>query len=82
MVGTGAAALMAIRVLLDHEVPEVRQYNINCVRLEKSMTNFFVELFIGTYHFCILFVFTNWSYRHHKCIPSCKDCYIYGGSWF
>ena len=23
MVGTGAAALMAIRVLLDHEVPEV-----------------------------------------------------------
>lgn len=28
MVGTGAAALMAIRVLLDHEVPEVIQIEI------------------------------------------------------
>lgn len=26
MVGTGAAALMAIRVLLDHEVPEVSSH--------------------------------------------------------
>lgn len=26
MVGTGAAALMAIRVLLDHEVPEVNSH--------------------------------------------------------
>lgn len=52
MVGTGAAALMAIRVLLDHEVPEVNK----CHSIFSFINMYPI---IGSNHLCIFSCSTN-----------------------
>lgn len=71
-VATGAAAMMAIRVLLDHDVPED---NILLVSLLMAESGTYENYLIR--HSSILLIYYNFRSAHNcLCISSSAHCYI------
>lgn len=73
-VATGAAAMMAIRVLLDHDVPED---NILLVSLLMAESGNYKNCLIRHNRIAIPYVYYNFRGAHNcLCISSSAHCYI------
>lgn len=70
-VATGAAAMMAIRVLLDHDVPEENILLVSLLMAESGIT-FFNLIFINFKYFILYFRGT----YNCLCFSSSAYCYI------